>query len=613
MLGALLLAPTMLIVAVVGGVMSGLFGSPDGQCDEGVGTELAVAGSTQVGDLTSGQLANARAIVAVGRQMQIPRRGVVVALAVARQESAFRNYANDGHGSDLRPEQLGIATSLRLPHEAVGSDHGSVGVFQQQWPWWGTLEELMTPATSARKFYEALLDVQGWESMPVTEAGQAVQKSAYPDAYADDVPIALSLVGRIGAGTLSAGSITAGFTTPAACEEWSVYPGQVAFPLPAGSSYRDAHNWNRSGGRWARGHTGTDLSVACGTPVVAATGGRVLILTDQGWSGRWLVQVSTGNRKLTTWYAHMEALSVAHGEQVKAGQTLGQVGSEGNSTGCHLHFEVHPRGGSIYEDGVDPSEWLDRNVGRNLTRQVIHTAATGSSMTATMLTASVPFTLSAGQAREQISYLLSAKPDVLFLQEVTRRDIPAIVADAPGNWEVWQPRGRKGGSALVWNADLFSDVRRGAELGFHGRPYDRWMTWALLRDAQGDQVPVVALHMPTNASVSVGMRKKYRIMTSNYQELLRTFSRAGHSPVFGGDWNHPLDKPREAWSPVPQLASVGYTTNWQHGTPCRGSSGRGGRIDGFAYQPASSRVTAQGCLERRHSDHRPVWISIRPG
>jgi hypothetical protein len=53
---------------------------------------------------------------------------------------------------------------------------------------------------------------------------------------------------------------------------------------------------------------------------------------------------------------------VADGARVQTGQRIGEVGSLGNSTGCHLHFEVHLRGGSIYEDGVDPSEWLQTNV-----------------------------------------------------------------------------------------------------------------------------------------------------------------------------------------------------------------------------------------------------------
>jgi murein DD-endopeptidase MepM/ murein hydrolase activator NlpD len=141
-------------------------------------------------------------------------------------------------------------------------------------------------------------------------------------------------------------------------QEAAARRGGVAFPLPKGAAFRDNDNWGHRSGRWAKGHTGNDFSVACGTPVLAATAGRVRILTDQSWSGSWLVMVSTGEGRLTTWYAHMEALGVTEGQRVRAGQPIGLVGTEGNSTGCHLHFEVHPFGGSIYEDNVDPAAWL---------------------------------------------------------------------------------------------------------------------------------------------------------------------------------------------------------------------------------------------------------------
>jgi murein DD-endopeptidase MepM/ murein hydrolase activator NlpD len=60
----------------------------------------------------------------------------------------------------------------------------------------------------------------------------------------------------------------------------------------------------------------------------------------------------------------MRALNLAQGQTVTAGEQIGEVGDLGNATGCHLHFEVHPRGGSIYEDNVDPSAWLAEHVGR---------------------------------------------------------------------------------------------------------------------------------------------------------------------------------------------------------------------------------------------------------
>jgi murein DD-endopeptidase MepM/ murein hydrolase activator NlpD len=134
--------------------------------------------------------------------------------------------------------------------------------------------------------------------------------------------------------------------------------GNVAFPLPASASFVDQDNWGARSRRWATTHTGDDLSTACGTPVLAATSGTVLVRTDQSWSGKWLVMVQRREGGLTTWYAHMQALLVEHGDDVEAGEPVGLVGSEGNSTGCHLHFEVHPSGGGIYEDDIDPAEWL---------------------------------------------------------------------------------------------------------------------------------------------------------------------------------------------------------------------------------------------------------------
>ncbi|QWC83963.1 M23 family metallopeptidase [Nocardioidaceae bacterium] len=135
-------------------------------------------------------------------------------------------------------------------------------------------------------------------------------------------------------------------------------PGGVVFPLPENASWYDNDNWGGDGGLWAAGHTGDDFSAPCGTPVLAATRGTVTVRTDQAWSGRWLVVVQGDDGVAATWYAHMQELLVADGDRVKAGQRIGAVGTEGNSTGCHLHFEVHPLGGSIYEDNVDPVSFL---------------------------------------------------------------------------------------------------------------------------------------------------------------------------------------------------------------------------------------------------------------
>ncbi|SLF51651.1 Uncharacterised protein [Mycobacteroides abscessus subsp. abscessus] len=68
-------------------------------------------------------------------------------------------------------------------NDGVGKDHDSVGPFQQRQSW-GATADLMNPTTSAGKFYDQLVKVNGWESMSVARAAQSVQRSAFPDAYA---------------------------------------------------------------------------------------------------------------------------------------------------------------------------------------------------------------------------------------------------------------------------------------------------------------------------------------------------------------------------------------------------------------------------------------------
>lgn len=303
--------------------------------------------------LDATQSDRARAVIETGQQLGIPQEGIVIALAVVSQESGFRVYANDGRGRDLAPDQAGVGRSVDLPHDAVGSDHGSLGLFQQQWPWWGSLNELMDPATSARLFYEALAGVPAWEAMDPGAVAQAVQRSAYPGAYDDDIELARTIFAEL----------TSGSDDCAAGPGQAVSDGSVVTPLAPSAGAVDLRNWGGHSGHWESWHTGTDLSVACGTPVRAVHVGTIEVDTAQPWAGPWLVKISRGPGDLTTWYAHMQRIVVTDGQQVSPGEVIGEVGAEGNATGCHLHFEVHLTGGSIYgPDNVDPSAWLATHV-----------------------------------------------------------------------------------------------------------------------------------------------------------------------------------------------------------------------------------------------------------
>ena len=110
-------------------------------------------------DLDAAQQRNLRIIVDLARRMDLPPRAAVVAVAAAWQESHLRNL------------DYGLADS--------------VGMFQQRPSMgWGSNTRLQNPTFSTRKFYERLSEIRGWERMPIGVAAQAVQASAYPNAYA---------------------------------------------------------------------------------------------------------------------------------------------------------------------------------------------------------------------------------------------------------------------------------------------------------------------------------------------------------------------------------------------------------------------------------------------
>ncbi len=104
-------------------------------------------------------------------------------------------------------------------------------------------------------------------------------------------------------------------------------------------------------------HTGLDFRAEVGDPVHATGPGRVVGAGRQGGYGL-CVDVDHGNGVVTR-YGHMSSISVAVGEEVKAGSQLGLAGSTGRSTGPHLHYETRVAG-----EPVDPRDWLD--AGRTL-------------------------------------------------------------------------------------------------------------------------------------------------------------------------------------------------------------------------------------------------------
>jgi hypothetical protein len=127
--------------------------------------------------LSPEQAANATTIATVARARHLPTRALVIALATAKQESGLRNLHY--------------------------GDRDSLGLFQQRpSQGWGTPAQILDPTYAAGRFFDHLVRVPDWQTRPVTEAAQVVQRSAYPGAYARWEPMAAELAAALESGRL---------------------------------------------------------------------------------------------------------------------------------------------------------------------------------------------------------------------------------------------------------------------------------------------------------------------------------------------------------------------------------------------------------------------------
>ncbi|WP_416903888.1 hypothetical protein [Micromonospora echinospora] len=126
--------------------------------------------------LSAEQKDNAKAIIEATKKAGMDERAAVVAIATSLQESKLENL---GHLGDR-------------------NDHDSQGLFQQRpSSGWGTVEQITDPAYSTTAFLNGLKQVDGWKNMPLTQAAQTVQVSAYPDHYAQWEKQAADLVAEL--------------------------------------------------------------------------------------------------------------------------------------------------------------------------------------------------------------------------------------------------------------------------------------------------------------------------------------------------------------------------------------------------------------------------------
>jgi murein DD-endopeptidase MepM/ murein hydrolase activator NlpD len=130
-------------------------------------------------------------------------------------------------------------------------------------------------------------------------------------------------------------------------------PSQLKTPKyqwPAEGAFTSGYGW-----RWGRMHRGVDIAGPVGTPVLAAADGKVITARWDSTGFGYMVEIEHPDKSVTL-YGHNDRLLIKQGAQVKQGQQIAEMGSTGNSTGPHVHFQVHPKG----KDAVDPIFFLTK-------------------------------------------------------------------------------------------------------------------------------------------------------------------------------------------------------------------------------------------------------------
>ncbi len=252
-------------------------------------------------------------------------------------------------GVSSRDQAIGVMTAMGESSLKVldyGDDVGpdSRGLFQQRANGaWGSYEDRMDPFISATNFFKALQGVTDREQLTPTLAAHRTQRNADPNHYTKYWDAATQVVEYLsGAPVPTSSTMTsAGCPAPVAAGEVNAQGWALPAEGPITSGYgMRIHPISGS----SRMHAGTDIAGPCGEPIWAAQTGTVTFRGfDSGGNGTIRIDHGGG---LSTEYLHQyeDGMFVTEGDQVTAGQQIGEIGSSGGSTGCHLHFVVKPGG-----------------------------------------------------------------------------------------------------------------------------------------------------------------------------------------------------------------------------------------------------------------------------
>ena len=328
--------PAVAVLALLG---SGIGGA--GACLPGGSvTVTTTALPASVAGYSGDQLANAAVIITTGADLAVPARGQAIAVMTAMGESSLRVV---DHGDTAGPDSRGLFQQR---------DNGA----------WGTYADRMNPATSAAMFYRALLAVPGWETLEPTLAAHAVQRNADPNHYTRYWPAALEVV-----------------TALTGADRHRRRRGLLAGGRRRGRARRVGHPRRREDHlrlrdarppRHRRPHparrasTSPTAAAPPSTPPPPAPSSGPAAPTRAAPATRSSSTTATASSPATATSSPAPSSSApatpsppaSRSPPWAATETLDPIGA-GNSTGCHLHFEINTDSGRT---PVDPSVFLAR-------------------------------------------------------------------------------------------------------------------------------------------------------------------------------------------------------------------------------------------------------------
>ncbi|MFT4471719.1 M23 family metallopeptidase [Arthrobacter sulfonylureivorans] len=284
---------------------------------------------TQISRLTTEPSGRRRAEAPAPARSVARKAGVAAATAglLAVIAIPVAHAGGDGEPASMDRASDASALGLQVPQDAnLRFDRAELASKAAQ-------EEARAAAASAEK-----KKADAAAQKAAAEKKAAADKKAKAEAAAKKKAAAIAAAKKADA----AKAKTAGFAT-----------GTLKAPIPhmkqtSGFGYR----MNPITGAAGELHTGIDYAMGCGTPVNASDGGKVVEAGFQvGGGGNRIVVEHRGGLKTT--YNHLQSIGVSLGQKVAQGERIGELGTTGNSTGCHLHFEVVKDGQT-----VDPAGWL---------------------------------------------------------------------------------------------------------------------------------------------------------------------------------------------------------------------------------------------------------------